>query len=93
MAKRAFVPHRLIDHIAMEDGRKLYLTQHSKDRLTTRNISRVYIEKTFRFPDIVMPNRDYENARNYTKTIDNNRIKIGVKDDEEPLVLITAFIQ
>lgn len=40
-----------------------------------------------------MPHTDYDNARNYVKHFGDKKVKIGVKDQEEPLVLITAFFQ
>lgn len=93
MSKKIFKSDELIDYITLEDGRKLYLTKHSQYRLKTRKISDIYIKETFTNPDIIIPNKDFDNAKNYIKTIEGKRIKIGIKDDIEPFVLITAFIQ
>ncbi len=93
MSEQTFTPEKLINSILFEDGRKLYLTEHSQERIKTRRISEKDIEETFSNPDIIMPNNDFDNARNYMKTIDNKRVKIGIKDDIELFVLITAFIQ
>ncbi|CAN2041155.1 DUF4258 domain-containing protein [Candidatus Magnetomoraceae bacterium gMMP-15] len=93
MSKQIFVPKNLINFITLEDKRKLYLTEHSQRRIKERKISEKDIKETFSNPEFTMPNRDYDNARNYVKTIDNKKLKIGIKDDTEPFVLITAFIQ
>jgi len=87
MATQNFIPKNLTDYITLEDGKKLYLTKHSKDRIKTRKISEEDIRKTFSNPDIIMPNRDFDNARNYMKIIGNKKLKMGIKDDAEPFVL------
>ena len=43
MSKKRFVPEDLIDYITLEDGRKIYLTDHSQHRLKTRKITDGYI--------------------------------------------------
>jgi len=91
MSKKSFKPKNLVDCITLNDGRKLYLTEHSQSRIKERKVLEQDIKDTFSNPDIMMPNKDYDNARNYVKTINNKKIKIGIKDDAEPFVLITAF--
>jgi hypothetical protein len=93
MSKKVFIPNDLVGFIQLRNGKKLYITSHSQNRLKNRKIEEKYIDETFCNPDVIMPNKDFENARNYEKTIDSKRIKIGVKDDAEPFVLITAFIR
>jgi len=96
MPKQVFiVPNTLKNYILLSNGKKLYLTEHSKQRIVTRKISEDDIKKTFEHPDITIPNNDYRNAKNYIKRINDrdDRLQIGVKDDGEPFVLITAFIR
>jgi hypothetical protein len=96
MLKRVFVPPvKLSEYIVIDGGKRLYLTEHSKGRINARKISGEDIKNTFQTPDIVVPHIDYSNARNYMKRINenNDRLKIGVKDDAEPFIIITAFIQ
>ncbi len=55
------------EFIELNNGKKLYLTTHSKSRINSRNIPKNYIVETFLKPDIKLPNKDYENANNYRK--------------------------
>jgi len=91
--KKIFIPNNLTNHIELPGGRKLYMTQHSEKRLRERNITEEQIIETFVNPDIIVPNADYSNARNYIKTFKNKMLKIGVKDKDELPVLITAFFR
>lgn len=96
MIKKTFItPKNIIaeESILLDDGRIIYLTHHAKQRLEQRNIPRDYIKQTFTNPDIIMPNKDFENAKNYEKNINGIVLKIGIKCEDEPLVLITAFIK
>lgn len=91
--KKIFIPVGLTNYIELPNGRKLYMTQHSERRLRERNISEAQIIEAFTNPDVVMPNADYINAKNYIKTFKNKMLKIGIKDEGEPLILITAFFR
>ncbi|OQX25948.1 MAG: hypothetical protein BWK80_12935 [Desulfobacteraceae bacterium IS3] len=93
MSKRAFIVggDDLINFITFDDGRKLYVIEHSQQNIIKRKISEKDIKETFCSPDFIVPNKDFDNAKNYIKTINNRKLKIGIKDDGEPLVLITAF--
>jgi hypothetical protein len=95
MEKKTFICKDLTEanSIMLDDGRKIYLTEHAKDRLKSRHISDEQIKETFINPDIIVPNKDFANAKNYEKTIDGTRLKIGIKCTEEPFVLITAFFK
>lgn len=93
MPKKIFIANELTKAVEIGDGRKLYLTAYSEMRIQSREIPIDYIIKTFNHPDIIMPHVDYENARNYVKHFESNKVKIGVKDQDEPFVLITAFFQ
>ncbi len=92
-AKSKFLPTELVDYIELDNGKKLHLNEHSRKRIITRKIPENYIIETFVNSDCTYPNKDYKNARNYVKQFNGKRLKIGVKDDEEPYVLITAFMQ
>lgn len=93
MPKRTFIVNNLQEAIDLDGKRKLHLTGHSKMRIDARNIPLEYIIETFRNPDVIMPNVDYENAHNYVKNFGDKKVKIGVKDEDEPFVVITAFMQ
>ncbi len=96
MPKQMFiVPTKLTEYIMLGNGKKLYLTEHSKQRIKTRKISDEDIKKTFEHPDITIPNSDYSNAKNYIKRINDrdDKLQLGVKDEGEPFVLITAFVK
>ena len=72
-------------------GSCLYLTTHSKQRVEDRNIPDPDIISTFLFPDQKSQNRDYSNAHDYEKSIQGRKLKLCIKDDEAPFILITAF--
>jgi len=93
MPKKIFIAKELTKAVEIGDGRKLYFTAYSEMRIQSREIPIDYIIKTFNHPDIIMPHVEYENARNYVKHFNGNKVKIGVKDQDEPFVLITAFFQ
>lgn len=72
MSKKPFIAPKDLkeeDSIMLDDGRKIYLTYHAKERLKQRNIPYEYVKETFAHPDIVMPNKDFENAKNYEKIL------------------------
>jgi hypothetical protein len=95
MPKETFIAiaDDLKEAIEIDDKIKLYIHKHALRRIQSRRISIASIRDTFRNPDIIIPNKKFENARNYVKTVDNNKLKIGVKDQDEALVLITVFFQ
>jgi hypothetical protein len=93
MSKSSFIiiEDNLKTEIDIGDGRKLFLTKHAERRIRQREISIAHIKETFCNPDITMPNSDWENARNYFKSFEDQKLKLGIKDKDEPFVLITAF--
>lgn len=95
MLKKTFIAiaDDLKEAIEIDDKTKLYIHKHALGRIQSRRISIASIKDTFRNPDIIIPNKDFENAQNYVKSFGNNKLKIGVKDQDEPLVLITVFFQ
>jgi len=94
MPKKIFITKDLKEPaIEIDEGRKLYLTAYSEMRIQSRGIPIDYIIKTFSHPDIIMPNTNYDNAKNYVRFFGDDKVKIGVKDQDEPFVLITAFFQ
>ncbi|MEN8217125.1 MAG: hypothetical protein ABFS56_12305 [Pseudomonadota bacterium] len=72
MLKKKFTPSNLIKYIEFDNGKKLYLIKHSEDAIVRRNISEDDIIDTFLNSDMVVPNKDYENARNYIKHFTKN---------------------
>jgi hypothetical protein len=81
----------LVQSIQLNNGKILYMNNHSKNRVDSRQISSDHIIETFTNPDTTFPNKDYGNVKNYQKEFDGKTLKIGVKNDEEPFVLVTAF--
>lgn len=91
MSKKLFNPTDITGTYQIDEKRILHTYSHCDDQLIHRTIDMKDVIETFVNPDIVIPNAMYSNARNYIKKIGNRHLKIGVKDDEEPYVVITAF--
>ena len=89
--KRTFVVRDTVAVISHGSGHSLVLTSHSKLRLEQRQISDEDIFSTFRNPDHVYENKDYSNVHDYVRSFKTFTLRIGIKDDEAPFVLVTAF--
>lgn len=72
-------------------GQSIWLTSHSKMRIDERGIDDDLIFETVNHPDSIEPHPDYSNASNRTKRFPAGVVRIGIVDDSEPFILITAF--
>lgn len=91
----AFVPNDLVStHICpspCSEGKILHFCSHAITKMAATGITVKEVIETFCDPNIIMPNVKFTNAHNYAKDINGRKIKIGVKDDGEPYVVITVF--
>jgi hypothetical protein len=89
--KRTFVVRDTVGTISHGPGHILVLTSHSKLRLEQRQLTDEDIFTTFRNPDHVYENKDYSNVHDYVRAFETYTLRIGIKDNEAPFVLVTAF--
>ncbi len=89
--KKIFIPYDLTSTYEFDNEKILHTCSHADLKIRKRKISIAEIIETFRNPDQRYPNKRFSNANNYVKRFGERQLKIGVKDDEEPYVVITVF--
>ena len=91
--RKTFIATDLTGKVRSGTGVVVWFCSHSKERVELRRISDEEIMDAFESPDRIEDNRDYTNVHDYVKVVQNGTLRIGVRDEMEPFVLVTAFYQ
>ena len=89
--KKEFIVRKIIKSIKIDDDITLHTDEHFEKQNKRRRIPINRIKETFSKCDGKFPSRDYSNASVYWKQYDDVQTKIVIKDDKEPMIIITAY--
>jgi len=87
--KRVFKPVRIVKTYTVGE-KELHTDPHFEVKNKVRKIPIPLILETFSNPKDILPSSGYTNAHAYIKDHNGRGMKVVVKDDRDPLILITA---
>ena len=68
---------------------KIHYTQHAIESLKLRNIDKKLVDHCLQKPDISLPAR--KNKKAYLKDMGNNYLKVIAVEENDMLIVITAY--
>lgn len=90
--KHEFKVTRISKSYRISDDLELHSVPHFDKRIKKRHIKIKDVKETYLKSDSIYPSVNHDNAHVYQKQIGNNLIKVVVKDDKKPYILITAYV-